>query len=260
MAAVTQDTLVAAIATEFGGALAALAGVSAVPEKVTSGGHAGWIASIGCEGSLLGRIVLGISDDDLRRACSLVMGMAPSEVGDDVALDTLRELTQQAVGAIAASELGSSVTLTIADALKADSPELEAHHAFAFTLPDDFSPHVFVRADLEAQAVAAPETRQPAAPDLPQVPAASTKNLDVLLDIELPVSVRFGKTELPLLSLVRLGPGSVIDLHRSADEPVEVMVSGKVIARGEVVVVQGNYGVRVTEIVSRTERIRSMGA
>jgi len=93
-----------------------------------------------------------------------------------------------------------------------------------------------------------------------ETPAANVRNLDVLLDIELPLAVRFGQTELPLLTLVRLGPGSVIDLKRSADEPVDVLVSGKVIARGEVVVVDGNYGVRVTEIVSTAERIRSIGA
>ena len=85
-------------------------------------------------------------------------------------------------------------------------------------------------------------------------------NLDLLLDIELPLSVRFGQAELTLQHLTRLGPGSVIDLHRSADEPVEVLVSGKVIARGEVVVVEGNYGVRVTEVVSTADRIRSLGA
>jgi flagellar motor switch protein FliN/FliY len=71
--------------------------------------------------------------------------------------------------------------------------------------------------------------------------------------------VRFGRTELALQTLVRLGPGSVIDLHRSADEPVDVLVSGKVIARGEVVVVDGSYGVRVTEIVSAAERLHTMG-
>ena len=72
--------------------------------------------------------------------------------------------------------------------------------------------------------------------------------------------MRFGQAELTLHHLTRLGPGSVIDLHRSADEPVEVLVSGKVIARGEVVVVEGNYGVRVTEVVSTADRIRSLGA
>ena len=84
--------------------------------------------------------------------------------------------------------------------------------------------------------------------------------IDVILDIDLPVVVRFGHTELPLRTLTRLGPGSVIDLGRSPDDPVEVMVSDRVIARGEVVVVGGNYGIRILDVVSTTERMRSMEA
>jgi flagellar motor switch protein FliN/FliY len=82
--------------------------------------------------------------------------------------------------------------------------------------------------------------------------------LDVILDIDLPVVVRFGHTELPLRALTRLGPGSVIELGRSPDDPVEVMVSDRVIARGEVVVVGGNYGIRILDVVSASERMRSM--
>ena len=82
--------------------------------------------------------------------------------------------------------------------------------------------------------------------------------IEVILDIDLPVVVRFGRTELPLRTLTRLGPGSVIDLGRSPDDPVEVMVSDRVIARGEVVVVGGNYGIRILDVVSPSERMRSM--
>lgn len=84
--------------------------------------------------------------------------------------------------------------------------------------------------------------------------------IDVILDIDLPVVVRFGHTELPLRALTRLGPGSVIELGRSLDDPVEVMVSDRVIARGEVVVVGGNYGIRILDVVSTSERMRSMEA
>ena len=91
----------------------------------------------------------------------------------------------------------------------------------------------------------------------PQTPES---RIDVILDIDLPVVVRFGHTELPLRALTRLGPGSVIDLGRSPDDPVEVMVSDRVIARGEVVVVGGNYGIRILDVVSTTERMRSMEA
>jgi flagellar motor switch protein FliN/FliY len=84
--------------------------------------------------------------------------------------------------------------------------------------------------------------------------------IEVILDIDLPVIVRFGKTQLPLRALTRLGPGSVIDLGRSPDDPVEVMVSNRVVARGEVVIVGGNYGIRIIDVVSPTERMRSMEA
>jgi flagellar motor switch protein FliN/FliY len=82
--------------------------------------------------------------------------------------------------------------------------------------------------------------------------------IDVILDIDLPVVVRFGHTELPLRTLTRLGPGAVIELGRSPDDPVEVMISDRVIARGEVVVVGGNYGIRIIDVVSASERMRSM--
>lgn len=97
-------------------------------------------------------------------------------------------------------------------------------------------------------------------PQTPATPTVDTSRIDVILDIDLPVVVRFGHTELPLRTLTRLGPGSVIDLGRSPDDPVEVMVSDRVIARGEVVVVGGNYGIRILDVVSTTERMRSMEA
>jgi flagellar motor switch protein FliN/FliY len=61
-------------------------------------------------------------------------------------------------------------------------------------------------------------------------------------------------------ALTRLGPGSVIDLGRSPDDPVDVLVNGRVVARGEVVVVAGSYGVRITEVVSAADRLRTMSA
>jgi flagellar motor switch protein FliN len=77
-------------------------------------------------------------------------------------------------------------------------------------------------------------------------PAA--RNLDRLLAVELEVIVRFGTTSLPLRDVVRLGSGMMIELNRAVDEPVELLVNGHPLARGEVVVVDGYYGVRITEI------------
>ena len=78
--------------------------------------------------------------------------------------------------------------------------------------------------------------------------------LDVLLDIELPVTVRFGRTQMSLNDVLELTRGSVIDFGQGAEEPVEVIVNGRLVARGEAVMVQGNYGVRISHIESRRDR------
>jgi flagellar motor switch protein FliN/FliY len=82
--------------------------------------------------------------------------------------------------------------------------------------------------------------------------------MDLLLDVELPVSVSFGKTEIPMKDVLKLTTGSIVELNRGVNEPVEVLVNHCLIARGEVVVVEGNYGVRIQQIISRSDRLRSM--
>ena len=83
--------------------------------------------------------------------------------------------------------------------------------------------------------------------------AQTGSTLNVLLDIELPVTLRFGRTQMLLREVVELGAGSVIDFGQAANQAVEVMVNGRVVARGEAVMVQGNYAVRIAEIESRRE-------
>ena len=85
----------------------------------------------------------------------------------------------------------------------------------------------------------------------------TSKTLELLLDVALPVSVSFGKTSLQIREVLKLNTGSVVELDRLVSEPVEVIVNNCVIARGEVVVVDGNYGVRVTQLASREDRLRS---
>lgn len=84
--------------------------------------------------------------------------------------------------------------------------------------------------------------------------ASSTLNL--LMDVELPVSVSFGRTRVRVQEILKLITGSIIELERSISEPVEVIVNNCVVARGEVVVVDGNYGVRINEVMSRRERLQ----
>lgn len=79
-------------------------------------------------------------------------------------------------------------------------------------------------------------------------PPVDAINLNLVLDVELNVTLRFGQRQLPLREVLELTSGSVIELDRLVDDPVELLLDGKVIARGEAVIIDGNYGLRVTEI------------
>lgn len=80
------------------------------------------------------------------------------------------------------------------------------------------------------------------------VTGGDRSSLSVLVDVELPVSIRFGQTEMTLDEIIKLGVGSVIELNASVDAPVDLVVNGRSLARGEVVSVDGFYGVRITEV------------
>jgi flagellar motor switch protein FliN len=86
----------------------------------------------------------------------------------------------------------------------------------------------------------------------------NSRTFELLLDVELPVSVSFGRAQVPLKDVLKLTTGSIVELNRSILEPVEVIVNNCVIARGEVVVVEGNFGVLVHQVVSRQERLRTL--
>jgi flagellar motor switch protein FliN/FliY len=83
-------------------------------------------------------------------------------------------------------------------------------------------------------------------------------NLDMVLDIGLIATARLGHVEMPIGDILKLGPGSIIEVGHMVDEPVDLLVNGKLIARGDVVVVDEKFGLRITEIVSARERIESL--
>jgi len=89
--------------------------------------------------------------------------------------------------------------------------------------------------------------------------AESKWNMDLILDVELGVSVAFGETEMLLRDVLKLGVGSIVELEKGVNDPVTIVVNEKPIARGEVVMVDGNYGVRILEVESTADRIRSLG-
>ena len=90
------------------------------------------------------------------------------------------------------------------------------------------------------------------------VPSGEAKSLDLILDIPLTVTVELGRSKMLINDLLQLGQGSVIELTKLVGEPLEVLVNQKLVARGEVVVVNEKFGVRLTDIVSPMERVQSL--
>jgi len=86
----------------------------------------------------------------------------------------------------------------------------------------------------------------------------SDRNLKLILDIPLRVTVELGRAKMPVAELLNLGQGSVIELSKLAGEPMEVLVNDKLIARGEAVVVNEKFGVRLTDIISTKERVEQL--
>lgn len=87
----------------------------------------------------------------------------------------------------------------------------------------------------------------------------NSNNLNLILDVPLKISVVLGKTKKPIGDILNFNPGSIVELEKYADEPVDILVNGTLIAQGEVVVVNENFGVRITDILSTEHRIKNLG-
>ena len=107
------------------------------------------------------------------------------------------------------------------------------------------------------EAVPSPDNAPKLAP-APVENETHDRNLALILDIPLRVTVELGRTKMVVTDLLNLGQGSVIELNKLAGEPMEVLVNDKLVARGEAVVVNEKFGVRLTDIISPTERVEQL--
>jgi flagellar motor switch protein FliN len=268
-----QQELISGLGTELASVVSALlgSGASAVPGAGPL--VPGWRVTCAISGPLAGSITLAVSDADATALARRLMGM-DEDPPPDAVIDTLGEVVGQAAGGLGQQPVAGGARIRVEGAAqKGAALPNEDPAVFDVAMEDGTSLRFGCWIALRAGEGAATGPVPPAPtmplsaapsgvagrPAVPPLPAPPLDNLDVILDIELPLTVRFGRTEMTLQALTQVGPGSVIDLDRSPDEPVEVLVNEKVIARGEVVVVAGNYGVRVTEVTSAADRIRSLG-
>jgi flagellar motor switch protein FliN/FliY len=124
---------------------------------------------------------------------------------------------------------------------------------------------VLVRDEVRAPkpAVSAPVAKPPVAAAAPAPAAANagvplSPGIELLLDVELEAALRFGCREMPLGEILDLGPGDVVQLDRHVSDPVDLIVGDKIVARGEVVLINGNFGLRVTEVSAPRKRLESI--
>ncbi|MBY0502880.1 MAG: flagellar motor switch protein FliN [Bryobacteraceae bacterium] len=205
------------------------------------------------------------------------------ELDPDSVRGTYLEILSQTLSSVA-SEIGGVLSRNVSpvDGREAPYAASAMSQAVALTLNGET---VTLQVGADARLVAALEARPPAAsspatgqsdagrPDAGRPTLSQeldqehserqdllngSKTLDLLLDVELPVSVSFGRASVPLKDVLKLTSGSIVELNRGVTDPVELIVNNCVIARGEVVVVEGNYGVRIQQIISARERLRTL--
>jgi flagellar motor switch protein FliN/FliY len=255
-----ERTLIDGFVAELAVVISAMLGASITPKATNGKGKAAkaadpWVVRVNATGAISKVLAIGFSRAAAGKLSARVM-MMDSDPADAEIADTIKELVQQAVGALSLKPIAKGIEFTMQPDVEAATSALAG--ATGFDLPVDGDLNVQIACVMEEgafdeEAATAAAYTQSSRPMM-NVP----ENLDVILDIDLPLSVRFGHAELTLDALTKLGPGSLIELARLPDDPVELLVNGKLVARGEVVVVGGNYGVRVHEVVSAEARIRTL--
>lgn len=210
--------------------------------------------------------LVGDSKDALAETFNQVMGSANQTLsdlaGETLAIANVDILALSPEAAAFAAELGDGSFQALDLPTTQESLSTTLHLLFPEALFQQLKRKLGL-AEAPAPPPPAAAPAQPAAPahraPVAAGPPPDSGNLDLLLDIQLPVVVRMGQTEMQMGELLKLTPGAILELNRSADAPVELLVNGKLIAKGEVVVVDGNFAFRITEIESRAARIRSLG-
>jgi flagellar motor switch protein FliN len=247
---VTEGALTEAIAAELGSVLGGMLDAHAVVTPAAAAPEIRWTIALMLGGAVSGLVRIGFDGESASELTRQVMVLdAPPP--DAAVADTLRELCGQAIGALA--QRAELQGLRLASAATEPAPPAAAPAVYQFVVGEKLSTVVaFWSSTIDVTASREAHAHRPSV-DAPH-------NLDVIMDIDLPLSVRFGEADVTLARLTRLAPGSILDLGRSPDEPVDVLINGRLVARGEVVVVSGNYGVRITEVISPSDRLRTVTA
>jgi flagellar motor switch protein FliN len=166
------------------------------------------------------------------------------------------EILKETCNAAAGELLAKSGTQCRVEGFEEVSEENKVTRAFELRSGDHAWP-IIVGEDLHS-AQAAVSTPKPAASAVSASGPRLSPGLELLLDVELQASLRFGSREMPLGKILDLGPGDVVQLDRQVADPVDLIVGDKIVAHGEVVLVNGNFGLRVTAVAAPEKRLESI--
>jgi flagellar motor switch protein FliN len=219
-------------------------------------------------GAIAGEGMVLVEPDNLSMptATDLILLKLPISSADGSSAELVFALSSEALASVAQHVTALSA---LAAAQESESAPAEASAEAVETAEVQDAPVAPQPAAAAAPAApAAParpaETVRPfSLPPLEQsvaAPAAPSQNIDLLLGVNLQVSVEIGRTKLPIRDVLALAPGSIVELDKLAGEKVDVLVNGHLIATGEVVVVDDSFGVRISDVVSRQRRITSAGS
>jgi len=199
------------------------------------------------DGLLRGEFFLEFQDEHVKLLANAIRSHAAQPIGNDDG-KTLRAVLSSALNVFSSSLFAEYGTVT-GKVEQALSPALKGMAAFILSAEGQESSPMPVTCYLDAKLIdaLAPSLGTKATAQAENAPFDPV-NLNLVLDVELSMSLRFGVRQLPLRDVLELSSGSVVELDRQVDDPVELLLDGRVIARGEAVIVDGNYGLRVTEI------------
>jgi flagellar motor switch protein FliN/FliY len=224
-----------------------------------SGGH--WLI-LGKSGALmLGHAMAGEDDGE-------AMELQPSHE------EAIRETVNQILGAASSALMPlvqrsvsyEAATLQVVEDTDALPPDLAAQPERLWlaqaeaTGPDGFRAGFMltVGSELAREIVTIAAESDGPAPAQSARPEHAPSGIDLILDVPLPVAVELGRARMQIQDVLKLAPGSIVELDKSAGDPVDILINGRPIAKGEVVVIDENFGVRLTSIITATERIKML--
>lgn len=198
------------------------------------------------DGSLLEASLVGEGVDQKAGWAELLREVADAAVGDLLAKKGRK------CQIVSAEEVNGASQISRAFQLKA------AAAAWTILVRDEVRPKPTVKPEAkpEPKAQSAPVREGRAGKE--ETHPVLAPSLELLLDVELEAALRFGSRELPLSEILDLGAGDVVELDRNVSDPVDLIVGDKIVARGEVVLVNGSFGLRVTEVASPRKRLESI--